>query len=63
MASMEHKKCVVCGLGSSRADWASRDNPSCDGHTAEEVRAALAKLAPAKSSPAPPAPKPANGGK
>lgn len=67
MASTEHKKCVVCGLGSNRSDWASRDNPSCDSHSADEVKAALAKLGAsakpnggqAKPSPAPPASPPA----
>lgn len=44
------KFCIVCGQGSHRLDWQSRDNPSCDSHSPEEVKAALAKL---KPSPAP----------
>lgn len=43
--------CVVCGAGSHRLDWQSRDNPSCDSHTQAEVAAAL--QAKSKPSPAP----------
>ncbi len=41
------KFCVVCGQGSHRLDWQSRDNPACDTHSTDEVKAALAKLSPA----------------
>ncbi len=37
------KKCVVCGLGSHRADWLSKTNPACDHHSADEVEAATPK--------------------
>lgn len=49
------KTCIVCGLKSHRADWASKTNPACDSHTGEEIQSALAKTrqspspAPAKS--------------
>lgn len=34
------RKCVVCGQGSHRSDWADKANPACDSHSEEEVRAA-----------------------
>ena len=46
------KFCIVCGQGSHRLDWQSRDNPTCDTHSPDEVKAAIARL---KLSPAPPA--------
>jgi len=49
------KFCVVCGLGSHRADWQTRDNPACDSHSQEEVAAAI--KAKSKPAPAPPAQK------
>jgi len=50
------KYCIVCGQGSHRLDWQSKDNPTCDTHTSTEIQAALAKL---KPSPVPAASKPA----
>lgn len=54
---LPERKCVVCGVGSHRTDWANR-TPACDHHSEAEVREALAKLAP-KQTPA----KPNGGGK
>jgi hypothetical protein len=55
----EPRFCVVCGLGSHRLDWASKQYPSCDGHSAAEVKAAIAKLSPPAPAPAqPPMPMP-----
>jgi hypothetical protein len=53
------KYCVVCGMGSHRADWQSKTGAvACDWHTKDEVSAALAKLNPTPPpAPAPP-PKP-----
>lgn len=51
VASIVERKCVVCGQGSHRADWASKDYPACDNHTEDEVKAAIAALQP----PSPPA--------
>lgn len=54
------KFCVVCGLGSHRVDWQSRDNPACDGHTQAEVAAAIQAKAPKPTKPvAAPTPTPA----
>ena len=49
-SALVEKQCIVCGLASHRSDWASKDNPACDSHSAEEIKAALQKLS---SSPAP----------
>jgi hypothetical protein len=36
------KFCVVCGLGSHRTDWQDETKPpACDGHSKEEVAAAV----------------------
>ena len=51
---MAEKQCVVCGLGSHRADWTSKANPACDSHTAEQVKAAIAALQPAQQVATPP---------
>jgi hypothetical protein len=57
---MEPKYCIVCGAGSHRDDWASKDAPFCDTHTKAEVDAALVKFTAKTSSKAiptkPPAP-------
>ena len=55
--------CVVCGMGSSRDDWQGVDNPACDNHSPEEVKAAMQAKVPApskasKTPKAPPAPSP-----
>ena len=50
--SLVEKTCVVCGLKSHRLDWQEKANPACDTHTPEEVKAALAKLAPSPAGPA-----------
>jgi hypothetical protein len=48
--SIVETKCVVCGLGSHRADWQSAESPHCDHHTDEEVKAAsTSKTPPAPS--------------
>lgn len=49
------KFCVVCKAGSHRSDWQAKEFPACDGHSASEVAAAIAKLQPPKPAP-PPAP-------
>lgn len=55
------RKCVVCGLGSHRADWQSLTNPHCDSHSEEEVAAATTKSVPGETksktskNPSPPA--------
>ncbi len=53
------KYCIVCGQGSHRLDWQSRDNPSCDTHAPSEVQAALAKLGTTKPTSSQPTPAPA----
>jgi len=55
------KYCIVCGQGSHRLDWQSRDNPSCDQHSPSEVQAALAKLKPSPPAPATSKPPTPNG--
>ena len=55
------KKCVVCGQGSHRTDWATLDYPACDNHSKVEVAAAVAaaKKAATAVPMTPVAPKPA----
>jgi hypothetical protein len=57
MASKE-KICIVCGSGSHREDWQSKQYPACDSHSKEEVNAALAKLTPKQVVPSVPTPPP-----
>ena len=40
------KFCIVCGTGSHRQDWQSKDNPACDSHSVEEIAKAVADAAP-----------------
>lgn len=43
--------CVVCGMGSHRADWIAKQGPvACDSHSKAEVDAALAKQPKASAS-------------
>jgi hypothetical protein len=47
--------CIVCGLGSTRSDWQSHPAPACDGHSKDEIQAAMTSKQP---PPSPAAPKP-----
>lgn len=39
----ESIRCVVCNVGSHRADWVGKSAPACDSHSPAEVAAAVAK--------------------
>jgi hypothetical protein len=48
-----HRACVVCGMKSTRQDWASQPHPACEWHTPETVKMVIAGLVPPTDSMSP----------